>query len=150
MLCIDSVHEGKRGLYVIPVDEEALAHPVAVKAGRRSLKGMLKRNKVLYHVTRTLKKAPEPFYKLYMLWCHRRYGVQPNTAFFTSYDGTLYNDNPRAVAEALHALSPDTRIQAAARLAGAPAAHVPADPAGAGHREGHRHQLGHAELDGQV
>ena len=111
MLCIDSVHEGKRGLYVIPVDEEALAHPVAVKAGRRSLKGMLKRNKVLYHVTRTLKKAPEPFYKLYMLWCHRRYGVQPNTAFFTSYDGTLYNDNPRAVAEALHALSPDTRIQ---------------------------------------
>ena len=111
MLCIDSVHEGKRGLYVIPVDEEALAHPVAVKAGRRSLKGMLKRNKVLYHVTRTLKKAPEPVYKLYMLWCHRRYGVQPNTAFFTSYDGTLYNDNPRAVAEALHALSPDTRIQ---------------------------------------
>ena len=109
-IAIDSVHEGRRGLYVVPVDPAVLERPVEAVSGRRSLKGLLKRNKVVYLITRKLKKAPEPFYKLALYWYHRRYGVDERAVFFSSYDGTMYNDNPRAVAEALHAVAPEAKI----------------------------------------
>lgn len=80
------------------------------RAARQSLKGLLKRNRVTYAVTSTLKKLPYPLLSGYMRFCHRRYGVEGDKVFFSSYDGTLYNDNPRAVAEALHALRPDAKI----------------------------------------
>ena len=79
-------------------------------AARPSLKGLLKGNRVTYAVTSALKKAPYPLLSGYMRFCHRRYGVEGNKVFFSSYDGTLFNDNPRAVAEALHKLRPDVRI----------------------------------------
>ena len=85
----------------------AMSNP---KAARQSLKGLLKRNKVTYAVASALKKLPYPLLSGYMRLCHWRYGVEGNKVFFSSYDGTLYNDNPRAVAEALHALRPDAKL----------------------------------------
>ena len=78
--------------------------------GRLSLKGLLKRNKLTYAVTSALKKIPYPVLSGWMRFCHWRYGVEGDKVFFSSYDGTLYNDNPRAVAEALHALCPDLKL----------------------------------------
>lgn len=39
-----------------------------------------------------------------------RYGVQQKTVVFRSFGGKSYSDNPRAISEALHKLSPDTEI----------------------------------------
>ena len=78
--------------------------------GRRSLKGLLKRSRLTYAVASALKKLPYPLLSGWMRLCHRLCGVERNKAFFSSYDGTLYNDNPRAVAEALHRLRPDVKI----------------------------------------
>lgn len=78
--------------------------------GRRSLKGLLKRSRLTYALASALKKLPYPLLSGWMRLCHRFCGVERNKAFFSSYDGTLYNDNPRAVAEALHRLRPDVKI----------------------------------------
>lgn len=80
------------------------------KGARMSLAGMLKRNRLTYAVANAIRKLPYPLISGWMRWCHRRHGVEGNKVFFSSYDGTLYNDNPRAVAEALHAIAPQARI----------------------------------------
>ena len=77
---------------------------------RQSIKGLLKRNRVTYAVTSALKKVPYPLLSAYMRWCHRRYGIDRDKVFFSSYDGTLFNDNPRAVAEALHRMMPEAKL----------------------------------------
>jgi len=110
-VCIDSVHEGRRGLYVIPVPPEAPDPARRVtSASKPSLKARIKGNRLLFKVLSALKKLPYPLLSGWMRLCHALNGVEANKAVFTSYDGRLYNDNPRAVAEALHALAPDIRI----------------------------------------
>ena len=109
-IAIDSVHEGRRGLYVIPVPEGAPdpAHRVQA-ASKLSLKARLKRNKALFTVLNALKKVPYPLFSAWMILCHALRGVEQDKVFFTSYDGKLYNDNPRAVAEALRDILPEAR-----------------------------------------
>ena len=110
-VCIDSTHEGRRGMYMIPVPAEAPeAAPAVQGAAKPSLKARLKRNRALFTVLNTLKHASDPLYSGWMRLCHRLYGVDGSKVFFSSYDGLLYNDNPKAVAEALHALAPDAKI----------------------------------------
>ena len=110
-LCIDSTHEGRRAMYVIPVPPEAPSAAAAVRApSKPSLKARIKGNKALFKVLNGIKHASGPLYSGWMRLCHRLYGVDGNKVFFSSYDGLLYNDNPRAVAEALHAIRPDAKI----------------------------------------
>lgn len=110
-VCIDSTHEGRRGVYMIPVPGDVPSVAAAVQgAAKPSLKARIKRNRALFAVLNTLKHVPDPLYGGWMRLCHRLYGVDGNKVFFSSYDGLLYNDNPRAVAEALHALAPDAKI----------------------------------------
>lgn len=78
--------------------------------GRRSIKGRIKQSRALYHIASTLKHAPYPLISGFMRLCHRLFGVEGNKVFFSSYDGTLFNDNPRAVAEALHTIAPKAKI----------------------------------------
>ena len=80
------------------------------KGARMSLTGMLKRSRLTYTLANAVRKLPYPLISGWMRLCHRLHGVEGNKVFFSSYDGTLYNDNPRAVAEALHAIAPQARI----------------------------------------
>ena len=110
-LCIDSAHEGKRAMYLIPApqgapDPEARFRP----SSKPSLKARIKRNKALFTVLNAAAKVHYPLLSGWMRLCHRLYGVEGDKVFFSSYDGRLYNDNPRAVAEALHAIAPNARL----------------------------------------
>lgn len=77
---------------------------------KKSLKGLLKGNRLTYALASALKSLPYPLISGWMRLCHLIFKVDQNKAFFSSYDGTLYNDNPRAVAEALHAIRPEVEI----------------------------------------
>ena len=78
-------------------------------APRPSLKARIKRHRRLFDALTRLKHLPYPLLSGWMRLCHRLYGVQGDKVFFTSYDGRLYNDNPRAVSEALRAIAPGAR-----------------------------------------
>ena len=111
MICIDSVHEGRRGLYVLPAPPSAPEAALCAQGpSKLSLKARLKRNRALFTVLNALKKVPYPLLSGWMRLCHRVYGVEKDKVIFSSYDGKLYNDNPRAVAEALHAIAPGARL----------------------------------------
>lgn len=75
-----------------------------------SVKGSIKSNKALFRLASALKALPYPLLSGFIRLCHRVFGVKGNQVFFSSYDGTLYNDNPRAVAEALHEIAPEAQI----------------------------------------
>ena len=110
-ICIDSTHEGRRAMYRIAVPAEAPVPSNAVQApSKPSLKARIKGNRALFTVLNGVKHAQDPLYSGWMRLCHRRYGVDANKVFFSSYDGLLYNDNPRAVAEALHAVAPEAKL----------------------------------------
>ncbi len=110
-ICIDSTHEGRRAMYRIPVPADAPAVVSAPTApSKPSLKARIKGNKALFTVLNTVKHAQDPLYSGWMRLCHRLYGVDADKVFFSSYDGLLYNDNPRAVAEALHAIAPGAKL----------------------------------------
>lgn len=79
-------------------------------AARPSLKARIKGHKRLFEILQRLKHAPYPLLSGWMRLCHRLYGVEGNKVFFSSYDGALYNDNPRAVAEALMKIAPGAKI----------------------------------------
>ena len=111
-VCIDSVHEGRRGLYVIDVPPQIPEADSAIQsAAKLSLKARIKRNRLLFGALSALRKLPYPLFSGWMRLCHRLYGVDPDRVFFSSYDGRLYNDNPRTVAEALHTLVPSAHLQ---------------------------------------
>ena len=76
-----------------------------------SLKTLLKKNPLTYRAARLASAAPEPLLTGLCRLFHRLCGIDARAVFFSSFNGTLYNDNPRAVAEALHALRPDVKIQ---------------------------------------
>ena len=110
-LCIDSTHEGKRGMYLIPVSPSVPDPACAVQAPTSlSLKARIKRNPALFAVLNGLKKIPYPLFSLWMILCHRFHGIDANKVFFSSYDGIAYNDNPKAVADALHQIAPEAQI----------------------------------------
>ena len=110
-VCIDSTHEGRRAMYKIPVPGEVpVSAPAAQGTSKPSLKARIKHNKALFTVLNGIKHASGPAYTGWMRLCHRLYGVDGDKVFFSSYDGMLYNDNPRAVAEALHAIAPEAKI----------------------------------------
>lgn len=77
---------------------------------RPSLKARIKGHPALFELLQRIKHLPYPLLSGWMALCHRLYGVDGNKVVFSSYDGALYNDNPRAVAEALHAACPNARI----------------------------------------
>lgn len=110
-ICIDSAHEGRRGIYQIRLDPGVIEkRPVPDGPVKPSLRSRIKRNPAAYALASALRRVPDPFISAWMRACHARYGVEGNKVFFSSYDGTLFNDNPKAVAEALHALCPGARI----------------------------------------
>ena len=77
---------------------------------RISLRGLIKRSRLFYNIASALKHLPYPIISGAMRLFHARSGVHSRKVFFSSYDGTLYNDNPRYVAEALHAMDPEAEI----------------------------------------
>ena len=79
-------------------------------AARPSLKARIKSHKRLFEAVQQLRHLPYPLLSGWMRLCHRLYGVAGDKVFFSSYAGSLYNDNPRAVAEALNAIAPGARV----------------------------------------
>lgn len=75
-----------------------------------TLKALLKKSPLTYKLAKALRKVPYPIYAGWMRLCHLIYGVDGNTVYFSSFNGALYDDNPRAVAEALHDLRPETKL----------------------------------------
>lgn len=57
-----------------------------------------------------LRRAPDPFLAGWMRLCHGLLGVDKNKVYFSSFNGMLPNDNPRAVCEALHEICPEAKI----------------------------------------
>ena len=110
-VCIDSTHEGRRSIYKIPVPADAPAPGATLQgASKPSLKARIKGNRALFATVNLVRHAPDPLYSGWMRLCHRLYGVDGSKVFFSSYDGLLYNDNPRAVAEALHEIAPGAKL----------------------------------------
>ena len=79
-------------------------------ASSPSLKARIKGHRRLFALLQRVKHAPYPLLSGWMALCHRLWGVDGRKVVFSSYDGALYNDNPRAVAEALHAACPEARL----------------------------------------
>ena len=75
-----------------------------------SVKSLLKKNRLIYKAASALQKLPYPLLTASCGLYHRLFGVDGRAVFFCCFDGMLYNDNPRAVAEALHAIRPDARL----------------------------------------
>ena len=75
-----------------------------------SLKSLLKKNKFTYAAASALRRAPYPLMRAWMGLCHGIRGVEKNKVYFSSFGGKLYNENPRYVCEALHAVCPDAKI----------------------------------------
>lgn len=75
-----------------------------------TLKALLKKTRFTYVLASALRAAPYPIYAGWMRLCHALHGVEKNTVYFSSFNGALYDDNPRAVAEALHAIRPSAKI----------------------------------------
>ena len=75
-----------------------------------TLKALLKKSRFTYILASALRSAPYPIYAGWMRLCHAVRGVQGDTVYFSSFNGALYDDNPRAVAEALHAIRPSAKL----------------------------------------
>ena len=75
-----------------------------------SIKSLLKKSKLTYRLALTLRRLPYPLFTGWMRLCHGLFGVTPDKVFFCCFTGQLCNDNPRAVAEALHARMPQAKI----------------------------------------
>ena len=75
-----------------------------------SLKTFIKQNPLLYRAAKWGERAGYPFLTGLCSLMNRVYGIDGKAVCLTSFDGALYNDNPRAVAEALHRLRPDLKL----------------------------------------
>ena len=76
-----------------------------------SVKSLLKRNRLVYRAALVARRLPYPLLTGLCALCRRVWGIEKGAVCFSSFEGMLYNDNPRAVAEALHALRPDARLK---------------------------------------
>jgi len=75
-----------------------------------TLKALLKKTRFTYVIASALRAAPYPIYAGWMRLCHAIRGVERDTVYFSSFNGALYDDNPRAVAEALHEIRPSAKL----------------------------------------
>lgn len=75
-----------------------------------SIKSFIKRSKALYDVANVARKLPWPLLSGMLRLLHAARGVTPDSLCFASFGGKLYNDNPRAVCEALHAVAPGAKV----------------------------------------
>ena len=75
-----------------------------------TLKALLKKSRFTYILASALRAAPYPIYAGWMRLCHAVRGVEGNTVYFSSFNGALYDDNPRAIAEALHKIRPNAKL----------------------------------------
>lgn len=75
-----------------------------------TLKALLKKTKFTYQLALALRRAPDPFLALWMRICHRFFGVDESKVYFSSFNGMLPNDNPRAICDALHEICPEAKI----------------------------------------
>ncbi len=74
------------------------------------LKAIVKKNRFIYAAASRLRALPYPFLRLFMSACHALRGVEKNKAYFSSFGGKLYNENPKYVCEALLKLCPKAKI----------------------------------------
>lgn len=75
-----------------------------------NLKTFLKKSRFTYKIALALRKAPYPFRRAWMFLCHGVCGVDKKKVYFSSFNGKLYNENPRFVCEALHEICPEAKI----------------------------------------
>lgn len=75
-----------------------------------TLKALLKKSRFTYKLASAVRSAPYPIYAGWMRLCHALCGVEGNTVYFSSFNGALCDDNPRAIAEALHAIRPSAKL----------------------------------------
>ncbi len=75
-----------------------------------SIIAVIKKNPLLYRAADLARRSPWPLLRAIQRACHGLFGVDGRAVYFSSFGGSLYNDNPRAVAEALHEIAPDARI----------------------------------------
>lgn len=75
-----------------------------------TLKALLKKTRLTYLLASALRAAPYPIYAGWMRLCHAICGVKADTVYFSSFNGGLCDDNPRAIAEALHAIRPSAKL----------------------------------------
>ena len=75
-----------------------------------TLKALLKKTRFTYILANAIRSAPYPIYAGWMRLCHAVRGVEKNTVYFSSFNGALCDDNPRAIAEALHEICPSAKL----------------------------------------
>lgn len=73
------------------------------------LKTLLKQNRLVYSAAKRLRTLPYPFLRLFMRACHAL-GVNGRKVYFSSFNGMLYNENPKYVCEALLKLCPEAKL----------------------------------------
>ena len=72
-----------------------------------AVKDLLLKNEAVYRVTYAIHRLGR---RMFMRWVQLRRGVDLNKVTFSSFRGSNYNDNPRAISERLHELKPDCDI----------------------------------------
>lgn len=75
-----------------------------------SIKSLLKKSRLTYRLARLAQRACDVPLAGCMCLCHALFGVDPNKVYLCSFEGALCNDNPRAVADALHARLPEAKL----------------------------------------
>ena len=90
------------------------------------LKAIVKKNRAVYLLANAVRKLPYPLIRAYMAACHALRGVDGRKVYFSSFSGKLYNENPKYVCEALHAIAPDAKIIFRLNAQGMHQADVPA------------------------
>ena len=90
-----------------------------------NLKSLLKKNKFVFAAANSVRKAPYPLLRAWMRLCHSLFGVDKNKVYFSSFNGKLYNENPRFVCEALHEVCPEAKIVFRLNKAGMQQGNIP-------------------------
>lgn len=75
-----------------------------------NLKALIKKNKFVFAAANAVRRAPYPLLRGWMRLCHAVCGVDSNKVCFSSFNGRLYNENPRFICEALHEVCPDAKL----------------------------------------
>ena len=76
-----------------------------------SIKTLIKQNSpLLFRAAKRLDRACHPVLTRLLNRYNRRNGLDDRAVCLCCFNGGLYNDNPRAVAEALHELRPDLKL----------------------------------------
>lgn len=88
------------------------------------LKTLLKQNRLVYAAAKRLRCLPYPFLRLFMRGCHAL-GVDGRKVYFSSFNGMLYNENPKYVCEALLRLCPEAKLIFRLNAAGMAQADIP-------------------------